>query len=330
MRREQMITTADENSDLWVATLTPEKRAAIRELHRVKPAWNLIAIAFVAIWAVAGWTIMTFPQWTLRLGSYVLAGAAIQALTILMHEGIHGNLFRNRTLDRWIGFLLGVPAFFSSTAYQVTHTLHHRHNRTERDPDEFTNLMKNRRTLSLAFYLWGLIGMPLYLLHVHLTALLKGNRRQRLDVATEMGLMVAAYAGLALTAYTFEFLDVVVHCWLIPLIPAAVFGGVRGWAEHMMTVPGHPLTQSRTVTSNPIVRFFMCNLNYHLEHHLYPSMPWYHLPRLHALLQEDYRQAGSCIYKSYLRFLWDALRTGVHGLAPAPRVSSAGALARNR
>ncbi|MBI2089732.1 MAG: fatty acid desaturase [Deltaproteobacteria bacterium] len=58
------------------------------------------------------------------------------------------------------------------------------------------------------------------------------------------------------------------------------------------------------------------NLNYHLEHHLYPSMPWYNLPRLHALLQDNYRQAGSFIYKSYMKFLWDAFRAGVHGLAP--------------
>ena len=83
-----------------------------------------------------------------------------------------------------------------------------------------------------------------------------------------------------------------------------------------MTRAGHPLTQTRTVTSNALVSFFMCNLNYHLEHHLFPAMPWYNLPRLHALLQDEYRNAGSFVYASYARFVWDAVRGGVHGEAP--------------
>jgi fatty acid desaturase len=102
---------------------------------------------------------------------------------------------------------------------------------------------------------------------------------------------------------------------------AAVLGSIRGWAEHMMTRPGHPLTQTRTVISNRVLSFFMCNLNYHLEHHLFPAVPWYNLPRLHRLLQDDYRAAGSFIYRSYLRFCWDAFRGGVHQEAPRRETS---------
>ena len=93
---------------------------------------------------------------------------------------------------------------------------------------------------------------------------------------------------------------------------------LRGWSEHLLTRPGHPLTQSRTVISNPVVRFFLCNGNYHLEHHLFPAVPWYRLPQLHRLLQGEYRAAGASVYRSYLRFLWDAARAGMHGLAPSP------------
>ena len=31
---------------------------------------------------------------------------------------------------------------------------------------------------------------------------------------------------------------------------------------------------------------FPHHVNYHLEHHLYPAVPHYHLPRLHRLLQD--------------------------------------------
>jgi fatty acid desaturase len=45
-------------------------------------------------------------------------------------------------------------------------------------------------------------------------------------------------------------------------------------------------------------------------------VPWYNLPRLHRLLEAEYRAAGAPIYRSYLRFVWDAVRRGFHGLAP--------------
>lgn len=88
---------------------------------------------------------------------------------------------------------------------------------------------------------------------------------------------------------------------------------MRSWAEHALTRPGHPLTHTRTVTSNLVVSFLMCNLNYHLEHHLFPGVPWYNLPRVHALLADEYRRAGAFVHRSYLGFLREAARAGVHG-----------------
>src|SRR5262245_64858773 len=85
---------------------------------------------------------------------------------------------------------------------------------------------------------------------------------------------------------------------LLALPVPIVFGNVRSWAEHALTRPGHPLTQTRTVTSNRVVSFLMCNLNYHLEHHLFPGVPWYNLPRLHALLADEYRRAGAQVHRS--------------------------------
>ena len=109
-------------------------------------------------------------------------------------------------------------------------------------------------------------------------------------------------------------LDIVLYGWLVALPIPIVFGNVRSWAEHALTRPGHPLTQTRTVTSNRVVSFLMCNLNYHLEHHLFPGVPWYNLPKLHAILAGDYRQAGAFVHRSYLRFLWEAARRPRHNV----------------
>jgi len=301
-----------EEASSWVAALTPEQREAIKDLHRLRPAWNLAALAFASLWAGTAWAESRYPFGGVRAAAVPLIGACVQSLAILMHEGIHGNLFRNRALDRWAGFAFGAPALFACTAYRVTHLLHHRFNRTSRDPDEFGNLSRNRLVLSVAFYAWWGIGMAVYLVHVPVTALIRGSRAQKRDVLLELGLLAALYGALFWAAVHGGFLDAVLWAWVYPMVVAALLGSSRGWAEHMMTRAGHPLTQTRTVTSNRVVSFFMCNLNYHLEHHLFPAIPWYNLPRLHLLLRGEYARAGAFIERSYLRFLWEAFRGGVH------------------
>lgn len=314
---EILNTAGGSEAGAWIKTLSTERRAKIKTLHEIRPAGNLIAVVFVVMWAVSGVLIMTTNFWPLHLFCYATIGVVIHGMGNIMHEAIHGNLFRNALLDRIVGFLAGAPALFSFTAYKVTHLIHHRYNRTENDPDEMTNLSKNKKVLSLAFYTWFAVGIVLYLFHVPITALMRGRPREKRTVLSEYALLGLIYAALILSALELGFFGAVVHLWFVPMIFAMMYGNVRGWAEHTMTRPGHPLTQTRTVTSNRILSLLNLNLNYHIEHHLFPAMPWYNLPKLHAMLQDDYRQAGSFIYSSYLRFVLDAFRAGVHGLAPS-------------
>jgi 1-acyl-sn-glycerol-3-phosphate acyltransferase len=297
----------------WVRGLDPALRASIRELHRLRPAWNLVILLYLAVWLGAGTLVVRSPAWPIRLACYAAIGVAIHSLAILMHEAIHSTLFRRRRLDRWAGFLLGAPALFSMTAYKVAHLVHHRHTRTGLDPDDFTNVSPSRALRSLVFYAWLVAGMLAYLVHVPLGALRLGRPRERVAVVLEYALMALAYGGVFWLASSLGRWDVVIHAWAIPLAVAIAFGNARSWAEHALTDPGHPLTQTRTVTSNRLTSFLMCNLNYHLEHHLFPGVPWYNLPRVHDLLREEYRAAGAFVHRSYLRYLCEAARVGVHG-----------------
>ena len=303
----------------WKKTLTPYQRERIKDLHHIKPAWNLVPFAFVGIWAAAGALVLAYPFWPVRVVGYVIIGASIHALAVLQHDALHGSIFRKRLLDRWAGFLLFVPVALSAYAYRMVHLLHHKHTRSEHDPYEYTNLVANRKAASVSFYAWPFLGALFLLFQVPVTGLLRGSRRDRLNILLEYALIAAIYTGVFLLAARYAFTDALIHCWLIPLLVTFVIAQVRVWAEHAMTSRGSPLVESRTVTSNRIVSFFMVNFNYHLEHHLYPSVPWYNLPKLHKLLQLQYRMAGASIYRSYIKLVWDAARTGVHGTAMGAR-----------
>ena len=44
---------------------------------------------------------------------------------------------------------------------------------------------------------------------------------------------------------------------------------------------------SRTVYMNPVFRFLYWNMNYHVEHHMFPMVPYHRLPDLHARMKDD-------------------------------------------
>jgi fatty acid desaturase len=44
---------------------------------------------------------------------------------------------------------------------------------------------------------------------------------------------------------------------------------------------------TRTVYLNPIFRFVYWNMNYHVEHHMFPMVPYHALPKLHQVIKED-------------------------------------------
>ena len=44
---------------------------------------------------------------------------------------------------------------------------------------------------------------------------------------------------------------------------------------------------SRTVYMNPVSRFIYWNMNYHVEHHMFPMVPYHALPKLHEMIKHD-------------------------------------------
>ncbi|HEY5206353.1 MAG TPA: fatty acid desaturase, partial [Roseiarcus sp.] len=44
---------------------------------------------------------------------------------------------------------------------------------------------------------------------------------------------------------------------------------------------------ARTVYMNPIFRFLYWNMNYHVEHHIFPTVPYHALPKLHQAIKAD-------------------------------------------
>jgi len=63
---------------------------------------------------------------------------------------------------------------------------------------------------------------------------------------------------------------------------------------------------SRSVYMNPISRFIYWNMNYHVEHHMFPMVPYHNLPALHEVIKHDLPPAN--------RGFVDGLREVAHAL----------------
>jgi fatty acid desaturase len=107
--------------------------------------------------------------------------------------------------------------------------------------------------------------------------------------------------------------------WTGSILPLMVIGLPRmfGAWHHVMTgllqhggladnVVDHRLN-SRTVYMNPVSRFIYWNMNYHVEHHMFPMVPYHALPRLHAAIKDDLPRPNRSIPEAF-REMWPALR----------------------
>lgn len=66
-------------------------------------------------------------------------------------------------------------------------------------------------------------------------------------------------------------------------------GFLCGFPQHFGMQPQEPdfRANSRTFTCSPLVGFYYWNMQYHAEHHMYPAVPFYNLPRLRAEIEHD-------------------------------------------
>ncbi len=110
-----------------------------------------------------------------------------------------------------------------------------------------------------------------------------------------------------------------VALWTGSILPLLLVGGpvLYGSWHYIMTgllqhtgladnVTDHRLN-SRSVLMNPFSRFIYWNMNYHIEHHMFPMVPYHALPALHAKIGHDLPPPNSSISEA-LAEVFTALR----------------------
>ena len=89
--------------------------------------------------------------------------------------------------------------------------------------------------------------------------------------------------------------------WLMPIYG---FTQHAGLAENVLD---HRLN-CRTVYMNPIHRYLYWNMNYHVEHHMFPLVPYHALPQLHMAVKDDCPTPYTSIFNAWCEIVPAVLR----------------------
>lgn len=292
-------------------------------LRRLNARARLIEMSFfIALLILGMWlnlTGLTEPRIFLQIIGIAFTALALNCFFLLMHEGMHFVLFKDRTANRWVSFLLGATCLMSYSAYRVNHTRHHRYLGQQGDPDDYVKYAKGTKQLWVMQYMRLTIGPFIYVPAVPLSAWRFASVAEQRDALIEYALLLVIYVIL----FTLLPARLLFDIWLFPLMLAGWLIAIRALTQHGVTDMADPYLASRSIEASLPVRWFMLNENYHLEHHFFPEIPSYHLHAAHQLIAP--RLPRSVMMKSYLffifRFFAQSLRLDETpiGLNPIPR-----------
>jgi fatty acid desaturase len=294
-----------ETLDLRQAIKVLSQVNTLVSIYHVVEIWLVVAaaayIGLVLVPSSSG-----VPGVLVYLATVAVIASRQHALMVLTHEGIHKRLSHTFWVNDWLARLtMAFPVFISLAKWRFIHLYHHQYTHTADDPDraiyarypleskKFLRLLiRDLCGLNVISTLKYFIDIPFVTASFNRRFLGEIREKQYCQV-TDMqafALFWCVVLGIGLYFGGSKAGLVFVLYWLVPYCTLTqVFFRIRGAIEHgNVPDPDNPYRQTRTYFVFPILGFFFSpkKVNYHLEHHLYPSVPFYNLPRLHELLRE--------------------------------------------
>ena len=259
------------------------ERSDLQGLARYALHLALVAAAAVLVAHARG-------TWWLP-AAMLLQGWFLVALFAPVHECIHHTAFRTRWLNDVLGWIASVPTLVNASFYRLFHHAHHRHAQDRlRDPE-----LAGPPPATTWQYALRLAGWGYYTSRVSVFGRILRDRWDGMDFipARERPAVrrsVAAMLALVLAAFaSWSWLDPAgpwLH-WLLPVAMAQPILRAMLLSEHTLCSDDDDgLSNTRTTLAAWPLRLVHWNMPFHAEHHLYPSIPFFNLPRAHELVRD--------------------------------------------
>ncbi|WP_170763067.1 fatty acid desaturase [Ruegeria lacuscaerulensis] len=234
----------------------------------------------------------------------------------LSHECAHGTAFRTRWLNEAVFWLTSLLYYEEPLHRRYSHASHHTHTWIEGEDNQMPFA-----PIPLTFSGWveEILGLGLY---CHQTKMFVSHSLgvfsddvKRVTPESELPRMqrntqicVAIYLGFAAISIWFGWLW---PLWLI-VIPRVLGGPIMNafiLMQHVEMAENQPniVQSTRSFRTNWFFQFLYFNMNNHIEHHLYPTVPFHALPKLSEALTDQLPKPDA----GFLNTHWEVLKITV-------------------
>lgn len=211
------------------------------------------------------------------------------------HESSHGTPFKTDWLNVALYEISSFMVFRESTVWRWSHFRHHSDTLVVgQDPE----IAAQRPTsfFRLASFFTGIPGFIATSKSIALHATGRLTEAESLFIPEQEKTKVFVKARIYLAIYAATILFALyLQSWLplmfigLPTLYGSWLMPIYGLTQHTGLAEDQTdhRFNCRTVHMNLLNRFLYWNMGYHIEHHMFPMVPYYNLPKLHALMKDD-------------------------------------------
>lgn len=279
--------------------------------------WGLIGLCFALL--------INYPHPVMWVVVVMLLGGQQLACAIITHEASHRTLFKTKWLNTHLAdWLCARPVWLDVERYRQHHLQHHLHTGTKDDPDMSlvspypgtASSLRRKIARDLLGYtglkrILGLllmdIGAMKYTMSGDVTWLDKSALsigQQARSLARNAGPVVIANLLLFAMLQSFGAGWAYLAWPLAYLSSFSLYIRIRSLAEHACMPGGSDIfDNTRTTAAGYLAKLTVAphHVNYHQEHHLMASVPFYNLPRMHRLLIQRRQKVTPISYWQVLK-----------------------------
>ncbi len=281
--------------------VSKEKLKALSERHN-NPTLLLFICLYSLIFLASWWVVNAWNNsWIEIIFSQLSLAILCCSQFAFLHEVAHLTAFKSKGLTKFAGLLGSVTHLYPISIFRDLHFTHHRYTHIPGKDPEIS--LGNKPIPSViqtipSFLMW-LTGIPLLLFKLSMIffgALGMPNDirksiypfvrpESRLNIFAESWLIISVNGFVVYLAttqnpgfYGLFIAQIVGHCILSYYLTPEHNG---------LTHEGNILEKTRSLHTNRWVNLMMWNMPYHAEHHAFPAVPFYNLPKLHNEMKNE-------------------------------------------
>ena len=218
-------------------------------------------------------------------------------------------------MNNWVYQIASFMMMRNSATWRWSHARHHSETYfVGRDPE--IAVMRPPELAKLILNVFGILDVIRFFPNLIRNAISGPTPPEKTFVPEGEWGKVRHVALIHLSIYAVTLIAAISWRSILPLMVIGLPRMYGAW-HHVMTgllqhggladnVIDHRLN-SRTVYMNPVSRFIYWNMNYHVEHHMFPMVPYHALPRLHATIKDDLPPPNRSIAEAFAE-MWPALK----------------------